>query len=111
MRQAESKFKDKVRKDLETLDNCWFLKTHEVSIRGIPDFLLCVNGNFVALELKRDEDAPRNKLQDWTLKSIGHAGGMSFLTFPDNWDNTFAVIQELDSEYDRDRDEEWETSH
>lgn len=111
MKKDETKFKERVQRDLNKLNNVWFVKIQQVSIRGIPDFLMCVNGGFIALELKRSEDAERHKLQEWTLQSISHAGGMSFISWPDNWEETFAVIQSLDEKVDRDRQEEWETSH
>lgn len=112
MKKPETKFKEKVRKDLETLENTWFVKIQQVSIRGIPDFLLCVNGGFVAIELKKDADSMRNKLQEWTLTSISHAGGMSFVAHPDNWTETFDVIKNMDYQSeDYDRSEDFESRH
>lgn len=111
MKKDETKFKERVQKDLKELNNTWYLKTHEVSIRGIPDFLLCVCGTFIAIELKRSEDAPRNKLQEWTLLSIGHAGGMSFIAYPDNWEETFAVIKDVSESMHDNNDSGFDVSH
>ena len=95
MKKPETKFKERVQKDLDKLHNCWFVKIQQVSIRGIPDFLICVNGNFIALELKKDEDTVRNKLQEWTLQAIALAGGMSFVAYPENWEETLLTIENM----------------
>jgi len=98
LKKAETKFKEKVQKDLKTLNNCWFVKIQQASIRGIPDILMCLCGTFVAIELKRAEDAPRNKLQEWTLHAISHANGMSFICTPENWEETFMIFEHMDEE-------------
>lgn len=110
LKKAETKFKERVQADLGKLRNCWFVKIQQVSIRGIPDFLLCINGTFIAIELKRSEDATRNALQDWTLQCIAHAGGLGFVVFPENWEETYALFEDMDEEGDYDYEED-ETEH
>jgi len=102
-KKPETIFKERVRAKLETLDNCWLVKINQVSIRGIPDFLICLNGGFVAIELKIDFDKARNKLQDWTLTCIAHAGGLGLVVTPDNWEETFNMLKDV-SKPDKERD-------
>jgi hypothetical protein len=109
--QRETKFKLRVQKDLDKLPNTYFVKIQQVSIRGIPDFFCCIDGKFIALELKCDEKAKRHKLQEWTLQSISHAGGMSYICYPDNWDDTYAVLAHLSGAEHEDQEESYETSH
>lgn len=94
-KQAESRFKARVRKDLEGLNNCYFFKVQQVALRGIPDFIICLSGRFVALELKRSEKERPDPLQQWTLDAIANAGGISFIANPTNWFDTLDVLKHL----------------
>jgi hypothetical protein len=94
-KKPETLFKDRVRKDLKTLPSTWFVKIQQVAIRGIPDFLLCVDGLFIAIELKASRLAKRDPLQEWTLEAIAKCGGRAFICYPENWDDTFQSIKEI----------------
>lgn len=95
MQKPETKFKEKVMKDLKTLSNTWFFKSQEVSRRGIPDIIACVGGIFCALELKA-EDGRIDKLQEYTLKEIQKANGLAFAVRPSQWPEVFAKIKDFD---------------
>ena len=95
IKQPETKFKEIVAKDLDKLPFCWKVKTQQVALRGIPDFLICLAGHFIAIELKRDEKEQPNELQKWTLSSIAHAGGISFVVHPGNWYETYDTLKNL----------------
>lgn len=93
----ESRLKIKVKKDLKTLKKCWVLKTNEKFLHGVPDFLICINGLFFALELK-DKDAkpqPHEPLQRHTLKCIIEAGGIGHTVNQDTWPGVFEEIKKL----------------
>jgi len=64
-----------------------------VGLHGIPDFLMCVNSIFVAIELK--VDAKLEKLQEWNLDEIAKAGGIGFVVTPDNWGTTYEFLHTL----------------
>ena len=52
-----------------------------MAIRGIPDLLGCVNGFFIAIELKRStakKDKSRESLQEYVCSKIVDAGGISY---------------------------------
>jgi len=61
---------------LKTLDNCFCFKTHGgfYGTAGIPDIIACVNGAFVAFEVKA-EKGKTTVLQEVCLKKIREAGG------------------------------------
>lgn len=84
--KPETKFKMIVAKALQHLPSGWFLKTQEVTIRGIPDYIICLRGYFIALELKASEDDALDALQEYNLKTIIEDGeGIACRVDPTNW--------------------------
>jgi len=103
--KAESVFKHRVREYLKNLENTWFVKTNQVVLRGTPDFLLCVNGMFIAMELKaRAKDVEKKPtLQSNNLLKINKANGIGLFVYPENWVKVSAVLKTLSEggHYDR----------
>ena len=66
----EKDFENKVKAFLMK-NNIWALKTWSNGIQrqGIPDLLCCINGFFVAVELKAERGKP-SKLQNWNIEKI-----------------------------------------
>lgn len=96
-KQPETIFKEQVQEDLKTLKNCWFVKVQQMVIRGIPDILACVNGVFVALELKKDSKARPDKLQEYNIGKIRRTGkGIALVIHPKNWHKEFEKLKRLD---------------
>jgi hypothetical protein len=93
--QPETKFKIKIRPFLEKLPNTWVEKIQQRSIRGTPDFILCVGGIFVALELKKSEKDKTTKLQDYKMGQIYDAGGIALKVYPENWEETHEFLVRL----------------
>jgi hypothetical protein len=92
--QQETYFKRRAQRDLKTLGmQVWVLKTQEVATRGIPDFLICAGGLFMAVELKKDDRAKVAPLQKYTLTCIQGAGGETFVATPESWPEIFATIK------------------
>jgi hypothetical protein len=94
-KQPETLLKEKVLLFLHGLPNTWFVKTQERSTRGIPDILVCVNGLFVAMELKKDAKAIPDKLQLYVLQKIKAAGGLAMLVYPENWEEAMETLTEI----------------
>lgn len=92
--QAETGFKRRVLKDLQTLADTWILKTQERSRRGVPDILLCLRGRFIAIELKVDDEVP-TPLQKFTLQCIVRAHGTAFHTTPSRWPEHFEMLKTI----------------
>jgi hypothetical protein len=91
-KKKETLFKERIAPHLERLPNTWFVKIQQRAIRGTPDILLCVNGIFVALELKKSDKEKRDLLQDHNLDKINKSGGLGIKTTPGNW---LAVLEAL----------------
>lgn len=63
-----------------------------VAVRGIPDFLMCVNGQFVALELKKDQSEQADWLQQYHIAEITKAGGWATIVSPETWDQVYSIL-------------------
>ena len=81
---SETAFKNHVQRALKLLPNTWFVKTQERGRRGVPDELICLNGRFIALELKC-VGGKLSRIQEETLKAIQRAGGIAAEVSPRNW--------------------------
>jgi VRR-NUC domain. len=95
----EKRFENKVKQFLKE-QGCWFIKYWgggRYTKSGIPDLLCCVNGHFVAVELK-SENGEAKALQLWTLDKIDQAGGYAILLFPDKFDEFCKLIIDLNTE-------------
>lgn len=60
--------------------NIYFIKTMLCNRRGVPDLLLCINGQFIAIELKSPHRQARlTPLQSHEINEIKKAGGLAFV--------------------------------
>lgn len=91
----EKNFQRKVQKDLKLMPDCWFYKAADRSRSGIPDIIACINGTFVALELKRSEKEKATPLQLYTLDEINNAGGYQAVACPENWAEILEALRQL----------------
>lgn len=82
----EKNFEDKIKKFLDS-QGCWYVKyfANRMTKVGIPDILACVNGRFVAIEVKAQNGKP-SELQLYHIKKIREAGGIAFILYPSGWD-------------------------
>jgi len=56
---------------------------------------MCVNGLFVAIELKKSLKEDPDELQRWNMKKVGAAGGIAILAYPENWDTVFEIVADI----------------
>lgn len=89
--KPETKFQNRVLKDLKKLDNLWVLKTQEKTRKGVPDLLICANGHFVAIELKATKKEP-DPLQRFELNCIEAARGTAYVAYPENWEEIYKKL-------------------
>lgn len=98
-KKPETRFKERILPALRALRASWVVKTQMLAILGIPDILMCLNGHFVALELKKGGRAARDKrpskLQGHILSKIRNAGGTGILVTPQNWPQVFTYLERL----------------
>lgn len=93
--KQETVFRKRVVAELKKLENIYFFSVQQVAIRGCPDLCLCINGNFVSLELKKDKKAEIAPLQRYTLQKIIKAKGIAFIAYPENWFEIYAYLEIL----------------
>ena len=79
---GEKNFENKIKSYLKSI-GAYFIKTHgdRFSKVGTPDIIACVNGKFVALELKGKGGKP-SELQLYHLECIRLAGGYGVVSAP-----------------------------
>lgn len=64
---------------------------------GVPDILCCLDGHFVAIEVKAANGRP-SELQLHTINEIRKAGGFAFVLYPSGWDKFKQFIKDLKEE-------------
>jgi hypothetical protein len=68
-----------ISKYLKSVPNCWFFKEHGgmYGAAGVPDLICCINGRFVAFEVKTEKGI-LTKLQESTITKINAAKGNAY---------------------------------
>jgi hypothetical protein len=90
-KKRETLLKEKVRPLLEKIPQSVWIKTQMKSLRGVPDFMGCIRGRSICLELKTD-DGVVDALQVWRLRKWKNAGAYTSVLAPNNLQ---AVLNEL----------------
>lgn len=83
----EGKVKDGVKAILNEIPHCWYYMpvSNGMGRAGIPDFIACVNGYFVAIETKSIKSSHGvTKLQEIELRNIKRANGQALVINEDN---------------------------
>ena len=95
MPKKEKPFETQIRKFLES-EGCYCFKVWGGGYQqaGIPDLLICVNGYFVAVEVKGDKGKPTD-LQLYNIERIKKAGGVAMVLYPKGFDDFKQLIYEL----------------
>lgn len=77
----EKRVENHIKADLQA--NGWFSVKYfanALTSRGVPDILACVNGTFVAIEVKAPQHGAPTLLQLTNLQHIADAGGVAILS-------------------------------
>lgn len=93
----EKNFENKVVKPfLKRLPNCQFFKVHGSMFQesGIPDIIACINGKFVALELKAERGKP-TALQLYKIEQYRKAGAYARVVKPSDWEEIRKELEKL----------------
>jgi Holliday junction resolvase len=91
----EGKVKDKVRKLLKELEVYYFMPpTGGFGKSGVPDFICCTDGLFLAIECKAGANMP-TPLQNREIDLIRAAGGTAMVVRETNIEDVRIVIREL----------------
>ena len=94
-RKSETIFKDRIMPRLRDIPYSWWDKIQQVSIVGSPDIYGCINGIFIAIELKKDAKSKISELQKYKLKNIDEAGGVALILFPENFEVNYKKLLKL----------------
>lgn len=94
----EKQFENKIKKHL-TDNGVWYVKyfANGFTKSGIPDLLCCVNGHFLAIEVKAENGKP-SKLQLHHIEKIKESGGRAVIVKPSQFDELKELIEELKNE-------------
>lgn len=91
----EGKIKDKVVGILKEEGVYYFFPaTHGFGRSGVPDIVCCVNGYFLAIEVKAGTNKP-TALQVREIEAIRRCNGVAVVANDENWDMVRALVQEL----------------
>lgn len=71
----ESEIQKKIIQYLNTI-GAYTIKTISTNRNGCPDVICCLNGRFIALEVKTDKGIV-SKLQEHNIKQIKNSGGVA----------------------------------
>ena len=82
----EKVFENKIKAYLKSI-GAYFIKTHgdRFSKVGTPDIIACVNGKFVAIEVKAENGKP-SELQLHHIDQIRKAGGLACVLYPKDFE-------------------------
>lgn len=97
----EKIFENKVKKYIEDHGG-WQVKyfANRMTKSGIPDILACLNGYFVAIEVKAKNGKP-SELQKYHVRKINDAGGLAIILYPQDWELFVWLVKYL-------RERSWE---
>ena len=92
---TEKIFENKIKSYLKSI-GAYFIKTHgdRFSKVGTPDILACVNGHFVAVEVKGEKGKP-SELQLYHIEQIQKAGGYGIILYPKDFEKFKKDVESL----------------
>lgn len=94
----EKNFENKIKAFLKS-QNCWYVKyfANSFTKSGIPDILACVNGHFVAIEVKATTGKP-SEIQIWNINEIKKSGGIAMVLYPKDFEEFKKLIIKMKGE-------------
>ncbi|BDR67226.1 hypothetical protein K144312032_14540 [Clostridium tetani] len=99
---TEKQFENKIKDFLKSLSQTWFFKywAGPMSKAGIPDIIACVNGTFVAIEVKAPNGKP-SELQKRNIRLIQECEGLAYILYPKDFEPFKKDMYELLEEGDQ----------
>jgi hypothetical protein len=95
--KSETRFRIRVTKFLQSLENCVSESIQQVAIRGSFDMILCIQGRFVGAELK-DELGRADALQAFKATRIRSQGkGIAIIWRPQNHEDVKNFLTQLNA--------------
>lgn len=82
----------------------WLVKffANRMTKKGIPDILACINGYFLAIEIKAQNGKP-SELQIRNCKKIRSSGGQAFILYPSGFNEFKKIVKAMNQDifYDK----------
>ena len=75
--KTEQRIQTEIIKYLQS-EGAYTVKTMVANSMGVPDILVCLDGRFIGIEVKK-EDGVVSKMQEHHIKSIKASGGIAFI--------------------------------
>lgn len=96
---AEKVFENEIKKFLEKLPNTWYFKVWSgpYSKSGIPDIIACINGKFVAIEVKA-ENGHASDLQKRNIRLINQCNGIGYIVYPRDFESLKINLKRISEE-------------
>ena len=96
MGKMETNFRARLRPRLEAIPNSWWESIQQQTIHGTPDIIGCIQGYFVAIEVKATADDKPAKIQQIKLDRIRFdAQGIALVIHPDNMEESLEFLNKL----------------
>lgn len=94
---AEKNYENKIKKYIEDSGG-WQVKffANQMTKSGIPDILACVNGYFLAVEVKAENGKP-SELQKYHVAKINNAGGYAVILYPEQYEKFKQLVKCLNN--------------
>jgi Holliday junction resolvase len=91
----EKKVKDKIVRVLKEEGVYYFFPaTHGFGRSGVPDIVGCVNGYFLAIEVKAGTNKPTT-LQVREIEAIRRCNGAAVVANDENWDTVRDIVRRM----------------
>lgn len=94
----EKNFENKIKAFLKD-QNAWFIKYwagSKFTKDGIPDILACINGYFLAIEVKARNGRP-SELQKYNVAKINGSGGYAIILYPNQYEEFKQLVKCLNT--------------
>ena len=90
---AEKNYENKIKKYIEDSGG-WQVKffANQMTKSGIPDILSCVNGYFLAVEVKAENGRP-SELQKYHVAKINESGGYAIILYPEHYEKFKQLVK------------------
>lgn len=97
-RQREKAFENKIKNYIKAeIQKSWGFKFHADAYTqsGIPDLIYCINGRFVAIEVKKENGKP-SELQKRKIKRIIQDGGVAVIVKPSQFEDLKKLLMAVE---------------
>lgn len=97
---AEKNFENKIKKYIKELGgyHIKYWAGSQFTKSGVPDLICCINGYYVAIEVKAQNGKP-SELQLYNIDKIREAGGFAFVAYPSAWEELKNILYDLSKGY------------